>query len=200
MTEPRSTIDIAKEIVREIRRANPTLDESETNVYHTIMGLRTLPLLAPFKGWRGENKKYATELIKWIEEGQTLLANSPEALSPDFFFADVPALGENRASHFIEILNAMRAACDWVVSTRQGVHGSYGYQQQRAAMVARGLMEKHGLPLAYSSPTSAYRTTARLFLEGMLGQTPDCEDIERACETVANFPGDENGLEILARF
>jgi hypothetical protein len=198
MTGARSAIDISKEIVKEIRKVSP-VDESDTYIYHTIMGLRILSPMDPFKGWRRENKKYAADLIKWIEDGQALLANSPGALSTDLFFTSVPVLGENRSVQFIEILNAMRATCDWIAETRMGVHPNYGYQQERAAIIARGLMEKHGLPLAYSSPTSPYRATARLFFEGMTEQTLDGgEDIERACETVAKLPM-MSGLEIFLR-
>jgi hypothetical protein len=189
MTEARTAIDIAKEIISEIRKVSSAVDESETDVYHIIMGLRRLAPLAPFKGYRRENTEYAAKLIEWVKKGQALLAASPQGAPPEVFFIDVPELGENRAIHFAAILNAMRERCEWVVQTKHGVHGNSGYQQERAAIIARGLMEKHGLPLAYSSPTSTYRKVARMFLEAMTEDaSASAEDIERACEVVAKLP------------
>ena len=162
-------------------------------------GLRKLYSTPPFKGFRKDNAQHAAKIIKWIQEGQSLLASSSHVPS-EFLFLDVPALNENRADHFTAILHAMREKCEWLLQSKPGAHRNSGFQQERAAAIARGLMEKHGLPLAYSSPTSAYRTTARLFLEGMTGQTsPGGEDIERACQVVAKRPKDAPALEILAQ-
>lgn len=202
MTKARTAIDIAKEIISEIRKVSPAIDESETDVCYIIMGLRRLSPLAPFKGYRRENTNYAAKLIEWIKEGQALLANaaaSSQGVLPGIFFIDVPELGENRASHFAGILDAMRLRCEWVVQTKIGVHGNSGYQQERAAIIARGLMEKHGLPLAYSSPTSTYRKVARMFLEAMTEHaSASAEDIERACEVVAKLPM-MSSIEVFAR-
>jgi hypothetical protein len=200
MTKARSAIDVAKDISKKMREA-AVIDESETYFYYVILGLRKLAPLAPFRGYRRENTDYAAKLIEWIEQGQVLLAEPVTGIPPGSIFVDAVSLGQPEGRHiqFGAILTQMREQCEWIVQNKIGVHGKSGYQQERAAIIARGLMEKYGLPLAYSSPTSAYRTTARLFFEGMTEETLDGgEDIERACKVVAQLPM-MRSIEVFAR-
>jgi hypothetical protein len=92
--------------------------------------------------------------------------------------------------HVFSILGGVRQECERIINTKQGVHHNAGARQCHAAFEAQSLALKHKLTLAYSSPTSAYRTIARLFFEA-IAERPlnNGEDIERACEIVARrFP------------
>jgi hypothetical protein len=84
-----------------------------------------------------------------------------------------------------------RQRLDELASADLGVRRNAGYPQEWAAITARELCERHGLPLAYSSSTSAYCKGARLFFEAMTGKPPD-EDgeglIMRACRAMHAVP------------
>ena len=86
----------------------------------------------------------------------------------------------------LSMLWKLHERCHRILDLRLGEHGSAGHQQVRAAAVSRELMERCGLPLAYASPTSAYRVVASLLYEEMMGEYG--KDLERACETVARRP------------
>jgi len=64
----RSTEEIAAEIVREIRKENVRVDEARI---HNMVDKLTSPSIRDFKcGNRKQNKKYAEDIIKWIEMGK----------------------------------------------------------------------------------------------------------------------------------
>jgi hypothetical protein len=120
---------------------------------------------------------YQTGVAKTLEEAERLnVEPAPEVIS---------GLG-----HVFSILGAVRQECERIINTKQGVHHNARSRQYHAAFEAQSLALKHKLKLAYASPTSAYRTIARLFFEA-IAERPlnNGEDIERACEIVARgFP------------
>jgi hypothetical protein len=120
---------------------------------------------------------YHTGVANTLEEAERLnVEPAPEVISG--------------LEHVFSILGHVRQECERIINTKQGVHHNADSRQYHAAFKAQSLALKHNLALAYSSPTSAYRTIARLFFEA-IAERPlnNGEDIERACETVARrFP------------
>jgi hypothetical protein len=189
--------EITKEIVKEIRKAGT--EATDADVYVLVEAVSLLKQYPPLNGYRKDNAKYAAKFIKWIEEGERLMKAHPEGFNFNFLFAPDPVPGESalsvmqRAAQRYEatssVLARLRERCRWIISNKFGEHRSAGYQQERAAIASRELMERLRLPLAYSSSTSTYRSVARLLYQAMLGREPeDGEDIERACEAVARGP------------
>jgi hypothetical protein len=118
-----------------------------------------------------------TGVANTLEEAERLRVEpTPQLISP--------------LEHVFSILGGVRQECERIFNTKQGVHRNARRPQYHAAFEAHSLTLKHKLKLAYASPTSAYRTIARLFFEA-IAECPlnNGEDIERACETVARrFP------------
>jgi hypothetical protein len=187
----RTDQEIVQDILHEVRTAGA--EAPEAGVRGLIEGLRALKLYGPLSGNRSSNRKYARKLVVWIDGGKQLLAEHPENFNLNLLFAPEPAAGDHieavyqkaelRYGWFAALLADMRSRCDWIIEHKYGEHGSAGYQQERSAIASREVMDQLKLPLAYSSPTSAYRRVASLFFEAMTG-TYDA-DLERACEAMA---------------
>jgi hypothetical protein len=192
----------ADEVVAEIVQALEAGSAIETQVRSLIDASRFLKSFGPLVGNRKANAKFARVILKWINDGEKLLAEFPhdpkegsamlELLfgpkqtmpvnSPERLEALIRQAGDNY-EEFSARLQSLRQRCEWIIRERVGEHGSAGYLQERAAIAARYLCEKAGKPLAWSSPTSAFRKVASFFYEVMTGQA-DCE-MERACELIA---------------
>lgn len=194
MTE-RARDEITNGILKAIRDAGAEASEREVNLL--VEAVREQGQKPPLNGYRKANGEYAKKLNKWLEDGERLVKAHPDNFNFHFVFSPTPTAGESmpslmhraeeRYDFFLAILVQMRRQCEWIIENKFGEHGHAGYQQERAATAARELMERHRLPLAYSSPTSTYRSVARLFYQAMMGEA-DGEDIERACEVVARGP------------
>jgi hypothetical protein len=188
--ERRTDKEIVDDIRRGIRAAN--VDVPEARIRELIEGLRALEAYGPLAGNRTLNRKYAKKFIGWIDDGRRLLAEHPENFNLHLLFAphapvferieSVYQRAELRYEWFAALLADMRSRSEWIIESKYGEHGSAGYQQERAAIASRELMEQFKLPLAYSSQTSTYRTVASLFFEAMTGICG--ADLERACEAM----------------
>jgi hypothetical protein len=188
--------EIAKEIVKEIVRNTGSAKVTEVEVNVMIDFLREMKQESlPYRGYRRDNMEYAAKVRKWIEEGERLM---PGCHGVSFYFLFEPELQEdedpvssyNRGveayDRFSAMLSRLKQGCDWIIENKYGEHRSSGYQQLEAAYAARDLLEPHGVPISYSSPTSTYRSVARLLYEAMTGHSAaDGADIERACEIAA---------------
>jgi hypothetical protein len=153
----------------------------------------------PWAGLRTTNRDYVEKLRKWIERGDTLFRRMPRDFNPYMLFApndvnweraEEREEGLKRAEEtqetFFGAIKWFSQRLDWLVSADLGIHGNVGLRQDEASKAARELCERHGLPIAYSSPTSAYRMTASLLFEAMTGEQG--RDLERACEAMAAVP------------
>lgn len=117
--------------------------------------------------------------------------NSPEGFNFHMLFAPeefesvemMMQEAEQRYEALATILAGVRDRCTWVAETKIGGHRLSGLPQERAAIASREIMQRCGLPLAYSSPTSPYRVVAGLVFEAMTGEFG--RDMERACEDMA---------------
>ena len=87
-----------------------------------------------------------------------------------------------RWDRFSEELTRLREQCERIIELQVGEHGSAGYQQERAAIASREIMEQCGLPLS-CSPTSKYCLVASWFFEAMTGEYD--RDLRRACESMS---------------
>jgi hypothetical protein len=200
----RNTNDIVIDIVNECRDASV-----EGLVRTLISGLEQE--IPPLWGNRKVNEEYAIKLrrridkleatLKAVPEGFPLfLLFAPERFLSLFFLAQFPAgqgatveipseiddnQPETRWEQLAEKLAKLRAQCDWIIELQIGEHGSAGYQQERAAIASREVMERCGLPLT-CSPTSKYCLVASRFFETMTGEYD--RDLRRACEVIARAP------------
>jgi hypothetical protein len=194
----RSTEEIAAEIVGEIRKENVAVDEAL--IHYMVHGLTTPSIRDSKCGNRKQNKRYAEEVIKWIDDGQRLLAGRPETFDPLSLFREEPiepdwpplVVGRSegkRARSLRAILAGMRRQAKLIIDNKIGAHGNSGQDQKLAAEVAAGLMAEHGLPAAYSSENSVYCKVARLCFEAITGRSSENgEDIRRACRVIAQEP------------
>jgi len=199
----RSTEEIAAEIVREIRKENVRVDEARI---HNMVDKLTSPSIRDFKcGNRKQNKKYAEDIIKWIEDGEKLLAGRPEAFHPASLFRERPILPDQplivtgfagELARFLkDILAHMRQQAKSIIDIRFGAHGNSGQDQKLAAEVAAIFMAEHGLPATYSSENSVYCKVARLCFEAITGRSSENgEDIRRACTVIAQQHPEEATL------
>jgi hypothetical protein len=186
-----------REIVQDIRHkvSEAGAEAPEAGISELIESLRALKGYGSLAGNRTQNRKYAKKLIAWIDEGRQLLADHPENFNFNVLFAPYTSVvecididvvyqkAELRYEWMSALLSDMRSRCDWIIASKFGEHASSGYQQERAAIASRELMEQLRLPLAPTSSTSAYRRVASLFFEAMTG-IYDAE-LERACEAMA---------------
>src|SRR5262249_47148851 len=194
----RSTGEIAAEIIEEIRNAKPTAEVHETLIYYLIDGLTWPGIREPKFGNRKQNKRYAEEVVKWIEDGHKLLAGRagtfdaallfreehPDNASLDALFVTKSAC--ERARSLKNILAGIRRQAKFIIDNEIGAHGNSGQDQKLTAELALGLVGEHGLPATYSSENSVYCRVARLGFEAITGRSfENGEDIRRACRVVA---------------
>ena len=197
----RSTEEIAAEIVGEIRKENVAVDEARI---HNMVDMLTVPSIRDSKcGNRKQNERYAEDIIKWIDDGEKLLAGRPEAFHPDSLFREgrilpdqpliVTRFAGERARLLKDILADLRQQAKSIIDIGFGAHGNSGQDQKLAAEVAAGLMGEHGLPATYSSENSVYCKVARLCFEAITGRSSENgEDIRRACRVIAQqHPAEE---------
>jgi hypothetical protein len=149
----------------------------EEEVATLIGALRESKKHPPLAGFRTTNREYEAKLRKWAEQGDELFRQMPKdynpgmLFDPDFVSDDDDEQGpEERA--FFGIMAWFRQRLDELESADLGIRRNAGFQQEWAAKAARELCERHGLPLAYSSPTSAYCKTAISLFEAMIGKPP----------------------------
>jgi hypothetical protein len=196
-SDVRADREIVDDILKEARKVGAEVPG--TRITEWIETLRTLKPDGPPFGNRRLNKKYAAKVISLIDECMQMLADPPKDFSLNYLFYPpdsrlLPPVvayrkAEQRHDCLATLLSEVRNRCEGIIEYRFGEHGRSGYQQQRAAMASRQLLESSGIPLQYSSSTSAYRTIARLFFEAMTGTcSADGADIERACEAVVRSP------------
>jgi hypothetical protein len=205
--DERSTDDRVADIVEECG------DTSVEGFVRTLIAGLCLEY-PPLTGNRAVNKKYAKKLRNQIDDLEATLKAVPEGFPLEFLFAperflsllflaqfpagegatvqiDPKEIGtfaeqaETRHARLAEDLAKLRVQCDRIVDLRLGEHGSAGYQQERAAIASREVMERCGLPLT-CSPTSAYCRVASLFFEEMTGAYN--VDLRRECERMAHSP------------
>jgi hypothetical protein len=177
---------VAREIIAEIKKANPAAATNEAYVCFEIAVLKNS--LGPLHRYRQPNQDYAKSVIKCVKELQRLLKGQPDVIDPLYFLAPITGGPEKgipvlRLESLKELLADMREKAQWIIDNKIGEHGSYGHEQIVAADTAADLMIAHGLPLACRSDKSTYRYVAGLLYEAMSGLID--ADIRRACETVA---------------
>jgi hypothetical protein len=208
----RSTEEIAAEIIDEIRKANPAAEISEIFVHRLIGRLKWPSMRDPKIGNRKQNKRYAEEVIKWIEDGHRLLAGRPDTFDSALPFGElsiyydpslvpvVPVSAGERARSLKDILAGIRRQAKFIIDNEIGAHGNSGQDQKLAAELALGLVATYGLPATYSSENSVYCKVARLCLEAITGRSSEnAEDIRRACRVVPQeHPAVELGEPSLA--
>jgi hypothetical protein len=151
----------------------------------------------PTIGNRKINEEYARKLRKWVDDGERLLRSLPESFDVSLLFA--PETGPPRSPEHVEVMDQQTTAnyqrlrtalatlhdrCSLIIRSHIGEHGSAGWRQDQAARAARELSTFAGQPLAWSSPTSAYRKITSYFYEAMTGLSG--EDMERACRRNAD--------------
>ena len=78
------TNEIVREIAEVIRLGNPAAAGCEVEISDMIGQLQRPH--SPAFGYRKNNKKYAADIIKWIEEGQRLLRGRPDTIHPALLF------------------------------------------------------------------------------------------------------------------
>jgi hypothetical protein len=187
------TNDIAREILMEIRRANPAAAATEEKISDIIKKLRRPR--PPYVGYRRQNRKYAEDVIKWIEKGEKLLLEHHDTIHPELLFCQgfnegsfVADEDRKRLQQLKDILDSMRRQCSLIVNSKFGKHGNAGQDQERAAWAAAGLIMDAGLPLTYTSESSAYCTVALLLFKAMTGkESGNGSHIMKACRAIAQM-------------
>lgn len=184
-------------IVADIVRVDGVGKAREPMIRLLADGLLKLKPYPPLDGWRADNTKFATAWREWIEQGDALLKAVPENFNVHALFVpEIISLNETAEQtearyaqaeicheYLVTILAALHRRCGWIIEHQFGEHRSAGFQQERCAIAAGELMQCCGLPLAWSSSTSAYRRVATLLFEATTGTFG--RDMERACETMA---------------
>jgi len=187
--EPRPDADIVADIVKACG------DESiRPHALAQIDILRKLKDYAPYGGYRRENLPYLKKLKSRIEAVEKTLRTPPPGFSPVLLFgpAEAPTVddairqSEARWEQVSAHLVWLRERCAHLIKVEIGEHRSSGYPQECAAMGATDLMKLCRKPLAWSSPTSAYRIVAGLLFEAVYGEQG--RDLERACEVMSKRP------------
>jgi hypothetical protein len=185
------------EIVREIVQTLQSDQVIEPVVRLLVDGLRQLHKYGPLSGYRKDNREFARKIKRWSEDGEKIFAKLPENFNVHMLFAPedcgplntperIEAMARQAEAGYGILkhwLTTLKFRCEWVIRSKIGEHRHAGYQQERVAVAARELCEKAGKPLAWSSPTSAYRIVAGLLYETMTGEQG--RDMERACEFIA---------------
>jgi hypothetical protein len=194
----------ADEIVAEIARK---LDANPMIVRDALEASRFLQNFGPLAGNRKANEEFARSVLKWVDDGQKLFAELPKKKGTllDMLFGGhsqrvdlqasakpakqldrLEAVGTRAEAGYkilTGLLDMLRLRCEWIIEERIGRHGSAGHLQEVAAITARALCEKYDKPLAWSSPTTVYRSITRLIYEAMTGEYD--RDTRRACELIA---------------
>jgi hypothetical protein len=186
MRAPPSKRDDA-EIISDIIKACKD-KPSQEEVALKIAQLRERMKGSPWAGFRTTNREYVAKLRTCMGRLDELRRKMPKDFNPFMLFmSDEGSLqgAEERADVFWGNMEWFRQRLDKLANADLGVHGNKVFQQDWAAIAARELCEQHGLPLAYTSPTSAYSKTADLLFEAVTGKR---QRQERACEAMAKVP------------
>jgi len=137
------TNEIVREIAEVIRLGNPAAAGCEVEISDMIGQLQRPH--SPAFGYRKNNKKYAADIIKWIEEGQRLLRGRPDTIHPALLFRQMGLhdwgnllfFGETKSlQRLIDTLDSIRRHC--IVIGEVGAHGNAGHDQERVPMSAFG--------------------------------------------------------------
>ena len=186
----RTTEEIVADIAVELG-ADPA---TRANIRSMVKVVRDLKDLSPMVGNQRRNAQYARKVLKRINELEKLFEDPPDGAVLEMLFASRQSLQSLPANPSVERLEAvawearawrqdwlisLRSRCEWIIADRIGDSGNVGNKQRKAAIAARGLCKMAGKPLAWSSPTSAYRKVASLLYEAMTGEV---DQLERACE------------------
>jgi hypothetical protein len=160
----------------------------------------------PLTGNKKSNLEWARDLRKRVTAVKKMLRGAPDPLlafifAPEKFWSawvwqntpiendpkvrDYLAQKPERLAQLIAELDRICAECGHIISLKPGVHGSVRYQQERAAIASRAVMEHCGKRLSCSR-SSTYCKVAALFFEAASGKYD--QDLLRACETVARGP------------
>jgi hypothetical protein len=203
----RADREIVDDILQEICEAgvsDPPLKLIELRINQLIELLRALKPYGPPKDNRKSNKKFAKKIIPLIDTMQEMLADPSKNFAINYAFTPPPAglltdpdavdyqkAGQRQFLH--AALHAdMRRRFQWMIEHEVGEYGRSGYQQKRAAMASRELLEPLEIPLHYGSSTSVYCRVTSLFFEVMTGlydaEGPGVFPLERACEAMARYP------------
>jgi hypothetical protein len=194
MRAPANKRDDAEIISDIIKACNDKPLEEEVTI---LIGARRESMKhPPLAGFRTTNREYVAKLRKWIGRGHELFRHMPKDFNPGMLFDPdfVPENDDEQGPEeraFFGNMAWFRQRLDEIESADLGRDRRAGYLQEWAAISARELCERHGLPLAYSSPTSAYCKTARLFFEAMTGKPPGKDGeglIMRACRAMRAVP------------
>lgn len=188
--EPTRTTDDIVADIADVLGDDPAI---KANIRTLVKVVRDLKELPPMVGNRRRNAQYARRVLQWINEGEKLFNNPPDGGVLEMLFAsrqgtavDLPerleAVAWEARTWRQDWLISLRSRCEWIIADRIGESDKLGQVQRKAAIAARGLCRMAGKPLAWSSPTSAFRRTASLLCEAMTGEYD--RDLERACEWV----------------
>jgi hypothetical protein len=194
----RTTEEIIADIAVELG-ADPA---TRANIRSMVKVVRDLKNLSPMVGNSRANVKFAKRVLKQIDELEKLFAKPPDGAVLEMLFASKQSLQSLPVDPSVERAEAvawearawrqdwlisLRSRCEWIIAEKIGESGNVGNKQRKAAIAARGLCKMAGKPLAWSSPTSAYRKVASLLYEAMTGEV---DQLERACEWVAEMDTD----------
>jgi len=193
-TPNRTTEEIVADIAVELGD-DPAI---KANIRSMVKVVRDLKDLSPMVGNQRRNAKYAKRVLKQIDELEKLFANPPDGAMLEMLFASKQTAPVNSPERLKAVawearawredwLGSLRTRCEWIIADKIGDSGNVGNKQRKAAIAARGLCKMAGKPLAWSSPTSAYRKVASLLYEAMTGEV---DQLERACEWVAEMDTD----------
>jgi hypothetical protein len=203
----RDGADIVDRIVEEVG-GDQSIREFVRDLMNGLLVLKNSP---PLMGNAKVNEEYARRLLRRINKLEETLKAVPEGFPLSFLFTPerllplflqsqvpigrdatveiAPELAEqilqepeDRLEWLCEEMARLRTQCERIIQNRLGEHGNTGYPQERAAVAARELMERCGLPLTCSQ-SSKYCIIAGMFYEAMTGL--ENQDLRRACESMA---------------
>ena len=191
-TPNRTTEEIVADIAVELGD-DPAI---KANIRSMVKVVRDLKDLSPMVGNQRRNAKYAKRVLKQIDELEKLFANPPDGAMLEMLFASKQTAPVNSPERLEAVawearawrqdwLISLRSRCEWIIADKIGEPATVGNKQRKAAIAARGLCKMASKPLAWSSPTSAYRRTAGLLFEAMTGEYD--RELEYACEWAAKI-------------
>jgi hypothetical protein len=191
--QTRPTAEIVADIIKALDGGAAIEEHVQAHV-KTVRS-RVLKDFGPFEGNQRANEEFARRMIKWIDDGRKLKfpkhgvvleilfgpkqsapVNSPERLHA------VAQQAEANYKDLADRMDVLRQRCEFIIQAEVGEHGLAGNLQKSAASTARSLCEKVGKPLAWSSPTSAYRKVASYFYELMTGEYD--RQLKSACKLI----------------
>jgi hypothetical protein len=185
MAPPTKRDDVG--IINDIIKAcedKPSKDELATKIGE----LRESMKYPPLAGFRTTNREYVAKLRKGTEQLDKLLRHPPKDFpSLALFVSDEGSSrgAEERQEVFFGNMAWFRQRLDRLADADLGEHGSARFQQKMAVTASKELMERHGLQVAYSSPTSAFCRTVDLLWEAMTGKR---QRLARACRELYAVP------------